>query len=197
MTPSTSARTSPVALACAVLLAGCAPGPAGGRPLAPLAPGAAETRDVEPRGARPDLDAAASLPDIHEREMNRVRAELADARRLARALEVELLDVRGQLEALRQRSPMDDGGWSSPLLPPVPERIHARVVDVAAADVVLSAGSDDRVERGITLTVHRGGRLLAKIVVEQVRRDDCAGRLLYLCDGETIRRGDEAATRLQ
>ena len=84
--------------------------------------------------------------------------------------------------------------------PPVPA-IDARVAgvktDVTPGLVLLSVGSDDKVEKGFHFSIYRGSEFIGKVVVEKVLKDSCGCRVLFTKEGATINAGDSAATRLQ
>ena len=84
--------------------------------------------------------------------------------------------------------------------PPVPA-IDARVTsvkdDVSPALVLLSVGSDDKVEKGFHFSVYRGSEFVGKVIVEKVLKDSSGCRVLFTKEGSRIQAGDSAATRLQ
>lgn len=83
--------------------------------------------------------------------------------------------------------------------PPVPA-IDGHVVSVSPAtslSVMLSVGSDHMVEVGYRFSIYRGPEFVGKVVVERTLPGRSACRLLFVADGEAVRPGDSAATRLQ
>ena len=84
--------------------------------------------------------------------------------------------------------------------PPVPA-IDGTVVavknDLSPGLVLLSVGADDKVEAGFRFSIYRGNKFVGKVVVERVLRDSAGCRILFTNEGEEIKQGDNAATRLQ
>lgn len=84
--------------------------------------------------------------------------------------------------------------------PPVPA-IDGTVVavkeDISPALVLLSVGTDDRVEQGFHFSIYRNDVFVGKVVVERVLADSAGCRVLFTADGQAIQAGDSAATRLQ
>ncbi len=84
--------------------------------------------------------------------------------------------------------------------PPVPA-IDARVLrvkeDVSPGLVLLSVGSNDKVEKGFHFSIYRGSEFVGKVIVEKVLADSCGCRVLFTKEGLSVAPGDEAATRLQ
>lgn len=78
--------------------------------------------------------------------------------------------------------------------------IEAAVAGVDASTdppvVLLTAGRDQGVERGYEFTLFRGETFVAKVVVTRVMADSCGARVLFTADGQTIRSGDRAGTRV-
>jgi hypothetical protein len=113
------------------------------------------------------------------------RAALVEAR--AEAQEKELGALRLLLSDAERRSgrpPAIDGSVLS-----------ART-NVVPAVALLSVGRRRGVERGYHLTVYRGPRFVAKVVVEAVEEDAALARVLFTAEGEEVRGGDLVATRL-
>jgi len=161
----------------------------------------------------------------HERELAQLRLDLATATRrreisdgcvarlvqLKTSLEKDVADLRQAYAAsrkdLKERS-LDiailEENSVNPrdllMAPPVPS-IDAKVAavknDVTPSLVLLSVGSDDKVEKGFHFSIFRGSEFVGKVVVEKVLRDSCGCRVLFTKEGLTVQQGDSAATRLQ
>jgi hypothetical protein len=124
------------------------------------------------------------------------RREVAEERvvRLERMLEEKDL-VLAMLE--------DHGGVNiasivqGPPVPAIAAKVAAVKNEVNPALVLLSVGSDDKVEKGFHFSVYRGSEFIGKVVVEKVLRDSCGCRVLFTKTGASIAPGDAAATRLQ
>jgi hypothetical protein len=76
-------------------------------------------------------------------------------------------------------------------------RVAAVKSNVTPELVLLSVGSDDKVEKGFRFSIYRGTAFIGKVVVEKVLRDSCGCRVLFTIEGAHILAGDSAATRLQ
>jgi hypothetical protein len=125
-----------------------------------------------------------------ETDLQDLRKEFADTRRALRDKELLISMAEG-------------AGVNFELLvpgPPVPA-IDGTVVavkdDVSPPLVLLSVGSDDKVERGFHFSIYRGNQFVGKVVVERVLRDTCGCRVLFTAEGAKITANDSAATRLQ
>ena len=141
------------------------------------------------RALQARLDADEARREADRVELDLVRAERDEALLATQALNQRLALLGDQLE--KQRAWI--GG------PPVPA-IDAQVVavknDVQPGLVLLSVGSDDLVEQGFQFSIYREQTFVGKVVVERVLRDSAGCRLLFTAEGENVRPGDKAATRL-
>lgn len=103
---------------------------------------------------------------------------------------------------LGDRVLVEDKGVGSQILPgpPVPEIhgvVRATKDSVEPPLVLLNVGSDDEVEEGFRFSIYRGTSFVGKVVVERVLKDSSGCRVLFVVEGERVRPGDKAATRLQ
>lgn len=135
---------------------------------------------------------------LHEQlAAERARAEQALAGQRAARREADLL--QHALEASHLIDASASGAFLTPL--PQPPKIDGQVqaVDDFADPplVLLSVGGDDRVERGFQFSVYRESQFKGKVVVERVLRDSCGCRVLFVAEGQAIRVGDAATTRLE
>ncbi|MBL4850476.1 MAG: hypothetical protein JKY65_33580 [Planctomycetes bacterium] len=87
--------------------------------------------------------------------------------------------------------------WPALVVPEIYAEVLATKDDMGPALVLLNVGSDDRVEPGYRFLIYRGSEFVGKVVVERVLRDSSGCRALFCAEGERIRPGDKAATRLQ
>ena len=80
----------------------------------------------------------------------------------------------------------------------VQEAVKATVVGVDADlnIVLISVGSEDKVQIGYTFTVYRGGQYIGKLVIDKVGPDWSSGHMDRGLTKEFPQRGDEAATQL-
>jgi CHASE3 domain sensor protein len=86
---------------------------------------------------------------------------------------------------------------AGPPMPAIDARVTAVKSDVQPALVLLSVGSNDKVEKGFQFSVYRGSEFIGKVVVEKVLADSAGCRVIFTKDGATVQSGDSAATRLQ
>jgi predicted RNase H-like nuclease (RuvC/YqgF family) len=68
--------------------------------------------------------------------------------------------------------------------------------DIKPGLVALNVGSEDEVERGYTFEIFNGGEYKGRIRIENVRDNSCTGLIIDMLDGQTIKQGDSASTRL-
>ncbi len=84
-----------------------------------------------------------------------------------------------------------------PPVPAIDARVAAVKTDVQPTLVLLSVGSEDKVQKGFHFSVYRETEFIGKVVVEKVLEDSCGCRVLFTKEGASIQPGDSAATRLQ
>jgi predicted nucleic acid-binding Zn-ribbon protein len=125
-----------------------------------------------------------------EKDISDVRQNYADTRKSLK--EKELV-----LAMLEERGVNVTSIVAGPPVPAIDAKVAAVKADVNPALVLLSVGSDDKVEKGFHFSVYRGAEFVGKVVVEKVLKDSCGCRVLFTKDGATIQAGDSAATRLQ
>jgi len=125
-----------------------------------------------------------------ETDLSDLRTQFADTRRQLREKELLISMAEGagvDFEQLVQGPPV----------PAIDGNVVAVKADVAPPLVLLSVGTDERVERGFHFSIYRGSQFIGKVIVERVLRDGAGCRVLFTADGQTIQPGDSAATRLQ
>lgn len=148
---------------------------------------------------------------IAGRRMNVAEGQVARLTNLTTSLEQDVANLRSvyakDRKKLREKELLiamaeSQGVNFANLLPgpPVPS-IDGTVVavkdDLKPALVLLSVGSDDRVEQGFQFSIYRKDKFVGKVVVERVLRDSAGCRVVFTAEGEEIKQGDSAATRLQ
>jgi hypothetical protein len=180
--------------------------------LAPiLAAGVAAAALLErPVPSPPDVPALAARLAVETRRREIAEGQVARLTTSKTSLENDIAAIRQNYadtrKSLKEKSLVlamlaeGEVKVASPIAgPPVPA-IAARVAavknEVTAALVLLSVGSDDKVEKGFHFSVYRGSEFIGKVVVEKVLRDSCGCRVLFTKDGASIAPGDDAATRL-
>ena len=115
--------------------------------------------------------------------------QLGKMSELAAQNENELNDAKLALASAKQQGYTGIGVSIAP-------KIDAVVVAVRDGIVVLSVGRDDNVKAGYEFTVYEGSRFIGKVKVENVLGDMSGARVLFTDQGETIRAGNQASTRL-
>jgi hypothetical protein len=150
------------------------------------------------------LDAATRRREIAEGQVARLT-------QLKTSLEKDLADLRGSYadtrKSLKEKelvlAMLEESGVNvtsiiaGPPVPAIDARVAAVKDDVTPALVLLSVGSDDKVEKGFHFSIYRGSEFVGKVVVEKVLKDSCGCRVMFTKEGAKIQSGDNAATRLQ
>lgn len=148
--------------------------------------------------------------DVARQRRETAEGQVARLTALTTNLEQDLKDLRKDFAATRQDlrekdlliAMAESQGVNLELLvpgPPVPSidgRVMAVKNDMDPPLVLLSVGSDDKVQRGYHFSVYRGANFVGKVVVERVLRDSAGCRVLFTAEGQSIQSGDNAATRL-
>ncbi len=119
-------------------------------------------------------------------------------------LEAEkLLHETEQLEAEKQRLIRENTAVEERLaaLTAKAPKMPLIVTEVQSAEgetfIGLGAGSDDQVAKGFQFAIWRGPKAIARVVAEEVGPRACACRILIVREGEKIRVGDLAETKLE
>jgi hypothetical protein len=139
-----------------------------------------------------------SIKNTLEKDLSTARKDLAKAQKRLQEKElvIHLLEEKGiPVQRLVTGSPP----------PPIDGVVVAVKDDIVPALVLLSVGSDDKVEKGIEFTIHRGNKFIGKVLVEKVLKDMCGARVIIpdpkgytgLPTEQKIQEGDNASTRLQ
>lgn len=149
--------------------------------------------------------------NLKEATSNQELAEAQVARLLAQrtALEKDLVEIRKDHAASKQKAldlqlaleeiqrigiPVDTILGNFPPAPPIRGAVAGTDDSVQPGLVLLTVGADDGVKRGFQFTVYRGQRFVGKVVVNRVMADSAGCRVLFTAPGETIQKGDQAAT---
>jgi hypothetical protein len=125
-----------------------------------------------------------------EQDLADLRTQFADTRRSLREKELLISMVEGAGVDIESLVP-------GPPVPAIDGNVVAVKTDVNPPLVLLSVGTDDKVERGFHFSIYRGSQFVGKVIVERVLRDGAGCRVLFTADGQNIQPGDSAATRLQ
>jgi uncharacterized coiled-coil protein SlyX len=160
-------------------------------------------------------NALANKDESIERLNSEIAAAKEDQKRAVQAAQRALLDKQQLEETLAQTteelvditrerddqamliSSISAAGVSIPdISVQVAPKIDGVVVAVRDGIVVLSVGRDDLVKEGYEFTVYEGDRFIGKVKVENVLGDMSGARVLFTEDGESIRVGNKASTRL-
>jgi hypothetical protein len=150
-----------------------------------------QSLEVEARRREAVESRVRELTDVKgllELEVYAAKLSYADTRQSLKEKEAALatLEARGvHVKAILANAPV----------PRIDARVAAVRLDGKPALVLLSAGSDDQVEKGFEFSVYRGSDFVARVLVEKVQRDSCGCSVIFTREGDAIRVGDSAATR--
>jgi hypothetical protein len=79
-----------------------------------------------------------------------------------------------------------------------PPLLRGRILDIDKDDrAEVSLGSDDGLRQGHTLEIYRGDKYLGRMQIEEARPHEAIGLILKEYKQETIRKGDQVATRFR
>jgi hypothetical protein len=79
-----------------------------------------------------------------------------------------------------------------------PPLLRGRILDIDKDDrAEVSLGSDDGLRQGHTLEIYRGDKYLGRMQIEEARPHEAIGLILKEFKQETIRKGDQVATRFR
>jgi len=168
-----------------------------------------EHKSLEAERAR-SADLQANL-DVATRRREIAEGQVARLTQLKSSLEKDLSDLRTSYSDTRKSlkekeivlAMLEEKGFNvlsiiaGPPMPAIDAKVAAVKSDVQPPLVLLSVGSDDKVEKGFQFSIYRGSEYIGKVVVEKVLKDSCGCRVLYTKEGQTVQAGDSAATRLQ
>jgi hypothetical protein len=160
-------------------------------------------RDLN-RELQTNLDTATRRREIAEGQVARLtqlksslEKDISDLRQNYSETRKALKEKETVLAMLEERGVNVLSIVAGPPVPAIDARVAAVKADVTPALILLSVGSDDKVEKGFHFSVYRGSEFVGKVVVEKVLKDSCGCRVLFTKEGASIQAGDSAATRLQ
>lgn len=145
-----------------------------------------------------EIDEAGSAKKTAERLRNRALLDKEQLSQQNEALNKELTALREDYDNQKLLiSRIVDSGIRLPDIgvttaPP----IDGMVVGVQEGVVVLSVGRDDEVQVGYEFTIYEGNRFIGKVQVTKVLDDMSGCTILFEEDGNRIREGQKASTRL-
>ena len=123
--------------------------------------------------------------------------DLAEVRKDYTASKQKVLDMQLVMDELeRQGVPIGTLVVNHKPVPPINGKVAGVRTDTQPALVLVTVGKDDKVEKGFAFTVYRGSTFVGKVVVEKVMADSAGCRVLFTAAGQTIKAGDDVATRL-
>jgi hypothetical protein len=125
-----------------------------------------------------------------QKNLGDLRQSYADTRKALRDKELLIAMAEEQGVNFQRLLP-------GPPVPPIDGKVAAVKDDMNPPLVLLSVGSDDKVEKGFHFSIYRNSEFVGKVVVEKVLKDSCGCRVLFTKEGGKIQAGDSAATRLQ
>lgn len=159
------------------------------------------TRNDELTG---NLDAANKRREVAEGQVARLIQLNSELQKNLGDLRGQYADTRKQLrdkELLIAMAEEQGVNFSrllpGPPVPPIDGKVAAVKDDMSPPLVLLSVGSDDKVEKGFQFSIYRNSEFIGKVVVEKVLKDSCGCRVLFVKEGQKIQTSDSAATRLQ
>jgi hypothetical protein len=136
-----------------------------------------------------------------------------DQLKIATETEDKLHIALGQLADLKKRNEQLAGDyskafhWLKVLRPDLsiedkinvePPLLRGRILDIDKDDrAEVSLGSDDGLRQGHTLEIYRGDKYLGRMRIEEAKPHEAIGLILKEFKQETIRKGDQVATRLR
>jgi len=115
-------------------------------------------------------------------------AELNKAVKQVEELTLHLQALTGQLGALKERQTRKE--WHEPL------RGKVKSVDKEAGTVVINMGERHKVKKGSAFIVFRGDQYVGKVVVDEVRADECTAHLDLNSMKCAPQAGDDVTTKL-
>lgn len=166
-------------------------------------------KDIADKGAtidqlRQDLNTALGNKDTAEAQVARLigqkaalEKDLGEVRKEYSDTKQKLLDMQLVMDQLeRQGIPVSTLVMNHKPVPRINAKVAGVKSDATPALVLLTAGKDDKVEKGFIFHVYRGSEFIGNVLVEKVNADSCGCRVLLTAQGKTIKAGDDAATQL-
>ncbi|MFN0007991.1 MAG: hypothetical protein ACKVXR_08805 [Planctomycetota bacterium] len=164
----------------------------------------AEARDTAQQAAREaekakeEATAAQTAAELKaselETSLNTAQGTIADLEKSNTSLKKEVDSLNTNLEALASYTGASIGDFT-PM-----KQIEGRVLDVAMnvkpGLIAINKGSADGVKPGYTFEVYDGRTYKGQVRVEYVHQNVCSALVLRAVDGQVIRQGDAASTRL-
>lgn len=151
----------------------------------------AETAKAEAEAKRDEAEKAASAMKA---ELDKANNMIADLEKTRTSLEKQASSLDTQIATLVANTGAKPGDFTN-----MPE-INAAVLDVSNAVepglIALNVGSNKGVKRGYTFELYEGKTYKGQARVEFVHPDMCSAIIVNKVQGQTIRQGDSAATRL-
>lgn len=113
-----------------------------------------------------------------EKMMKRARRELWEAKQIVRSVQSVGINIPALLNKV----------------PPLEGQVVA--VSPKVPIVMISVGSDEKVQKGYQFTVYRGNAYVGQVVVEEVYPDMSAARIIKDMTKRAIQRGDKVTTKI-
>jgi hypothetical protein len=152
------------------------------------------TRLLDPSGDVPTLTAVGEELQRAERERAAIQKRQRGLTRELSALNERIARLKAQRNALKQRPARRQRARVR-----AEHAIHGKVVGVleSAGLVMLNVGEGDQVRAGDEFVIFRGSTYVARVRVVQVYPDMAGARILRNHLKSPIKRGDEAATKVE
>lgn len=153
-------------------------------------------RDAEK--AKEDAVAAQSAAELKaselETSLHTAEGNVADLEKTTTSLKKEVESVTTNFEALRAYTNSDINDFTA--MPQIEGRVLDVAMNVKPGLIAINKGSADGVKPGFTFEVYDGRTYKGQVRVEYVHANVCSALVLRAVDGQQIRQGDAASTRL-
>ncbi len=140
-----------------------------------------------------------------EKSISDLQSQVLVYEQVKRSLQERLEDARVALEAATSGGGVANASGAEPKAPAdIPGPIVRGTIDEVMNDaasgytrVRINLGSNDRLRENSRLYIHRGGDVfLGELVVESVDLNHAVGRVAYVADNQTIRKGDQVMSKI-
>lgn len=153
------------------------------------------------RAAESERDDALAQAQDATTKASDLEAQNAGLNNTIAGLEAEIASLQGDIASLdTQLTTLVDVTGVSFKDIAFQQQIEASVLqavyDIKPGLIALNVGSNDKVKRGYTFEIYDGANYKGQARVENVRDDMCTAIILRMEQGQTIRSGDKATTRL-
>jgi hypothetical protein len=163
-----------------------------------------EARDVAQQAARDaekakeeavaaQTAAEAKAGDL-ETSLHAAQGQVADLEKANTTLKKELDSVTTNFESLAAYTKVSIKDFQA--MPQIEGRVLDVAMNVKPGLIAINKGSKDEVKPGYTFEIYDGRTYKGQVRVEYVHDNVCSALVLRTVDGQTIKQGDSASTRL-